>query len=166
MPKLRNKHKEGCPAGILEGENARCTCNEKPDIKVVARDFGKAHKEEAEAKGRKDKYRKQFFDLIDIPEQELARKTIFAECDDPEAYVASLYPKWRILKKEFSRVGDWKILIQEDPEKKNFVLVNPLDGQVYQRTVAESAPDVDLDRLKAEHPSIYRSVTFQPKPPR
>lgn len=140
----------------------------KPKIEEVAQEFGKAHAEENDAKKRKDKYRLLFFDLIEIPEDQLSRQTIYAECDNPEAYVASLYPKWRIISKKLvdEEIPDeWRLVIQEDPAKRNFVFVNPLDNKVYTRTVAESAPQVDLDRLKEDDPDLYESMTFQPDPP-
>jgi hypothetical protein len=140
----------------------------KPKIENVTRRWGKAHarKEAVEAQMAKD--RKLFFDLIQIPESELSRQTIYAECDDPDAYVASLYPKWRILSKKLvdeDIPDEWQLVIQEDPQKRNFTYINPLDGQVYTRTVAESAPAVDLERLEAENPDAYKAITFQPEPP-
>lgn len=137
----------------------------KPKIEEVTKLFGVAHAEEADAKARKEKYRKQFFDLIEIPESQLSRQSIWYEGDDPDGYVAAMYPKWRILKKDDS-AGEWKIIIQEDPAKKNFTYVNPLDGLVYARTVAESAPDIDLERLSVDRNKDWWEMTVQPKPPR
>jgi hypothetical protein len=166
---VSKKHKEDCPAGILKGERAKCTCNEKPDIAEVAKKFGRYHKQKSDADDQLKKFRKMFFDLIEIPETQLARQTIFAEADDPDRYVETLYPKWRIVKAE--QIGsdgellEWKLIIEEDPAKKTFQYVNPLDKKVYQRTVVESAPDVDLERMKKDAPALYANVTFQPDPP-
>jgi hypothetical protein len=145
----------------------------KPKIEEVTREFGLAHAEQADAKARMEKYKGIFYDLIVIPEDQLARQTIYYTGDDPEQHVATLYPKWRIIKKQLFDGPDdgsdveleWRILIQEDPAKKSFVYVNPLDGKVYQRTVAESAPGVDLAKLEAERPDVYKAITFQPDPP-
>lgn len=142
----------------------------KPTLDHVTRQFDKAHAEESDAKKRMAKFRKQFFDLIEIPEKELARQTIFAVTEDPDRYVATLYPKWRIITAKVTDEGsagqdaEWKLVIQEDPEKKTFQFINPTDKKVFQRTVVESAPDVDLERLKAENPLVYESITFQPEP--
>jgi hypothetical protein len=141
----------------------------KPKIENVTKRWGKAHarKEKVEAQMAKD--RKLFFDLIEIPETELSRQTIYAECDDPDAYVASLYPKWKLLSAllvDEEIPDEWKLVIQEDPTKRNYTFVNPLDGQVYTRTVTESAPDVDLERIKEEDPDFYHDITFQPTVPR
>ena len=140
----------------------------KPKIEEVTRDFGVEHKKKADAEAALKKLRKMFFDLISIPESQLARQTIYAECDDPQAYVAALYPKWKIISKKLvdpDIPDEWQLLIQEDPDKKSYHFVNPLDHQVYTRTVAESAPDVDLDRIKEDDPNWYEAITFQPDPP-
>lgn len=141
--------------------------DKKPKAKIeeVARDFGKAHAEESQAKSRKEKFRKMFFDLIEIPSTQLARQTIFAECDSPANYVATLYPKWRVVKADSLDSDEWRILIEEDPDKKNYVFINPLDKMVYSRTVAESAPGVDTERLKAEDPNLWEAITVQPPLP-
>lgn len=140
----------------------------KPKIENVTQEFGLAHAEADEAKRRMEKYRKMFFDLITIPENELATQVIYVECDDPRSYVATLYPKWKIKSKKLVNPAipdEWKIIIQEDPSKKTFQFINRLDGKVYQRTVAESAPDIDMDRLKEENPDIWEAITFQPPLP-
>lgn len=143
---------------------------EKPKIEEVTQKFGKAHAEEADAKSRMEKFKKQFYDLIEIPESELARQTIYYEGNDPEQHVATLYPKWRIVEKKvrsahMNNEHEWKIIIQEDPEKKTYVFINPLDKKVYTRTVAESAPGVDIERLKQEAPRLWENITVQPPPP-
>lgn len=142
----------------------------KPKIEEVTRDFGIEHAIKAVAEREMAKLRKLFFNLIDIPEPKLARQTIFANTEDPDRYVATLYPKWRIVTAQVIDEGsagqdaEWKLVIQEDPKKKTFVFINPLDKKVYTRTVAESAPDVDLERLRQERPLVYESITFQPEP--
>jgi hypothetical protein len=138
----------------------------KRKIDEVAQLFGQAHKEEAEWKKQKDKWRKQFFDLIAIPEEQLARQTIYIDAEDAELYVATLYPKWRILKKDKLEPLEWRVIIEEDPTKKTYQYVNPRDNQVYTRTVAESAPEVDLERMALDNSQFWYDVTFQPKPPR
>jgi hypothetical protein len=140
----------------------------KPKIENVTRRFGRAHGTKERAEKAMAKARQEFFDLIQIPESELSRQTIYAECDDPEAYVASLYPKWRILSSKLvdpEIPDEWKLVIQEDPDKRNYTYINPVDGKVYTRTVAESAPAVDLERLEKENQDAYKALTFQPEPP-
>jgi hypothetical protein len=139
------------------------------DIKEVTKEFGEAHAEEARWKSTKERLRKQFFDLLrlNIPTTQLAQTTIYYDGTDPEQHVATLYPKYMIVDKRFDlATKEWRILLREDIDRKSWSYVNPVDGNVYSRTVAESAPEVDLERLKADHPSIYKSVTFQPKPAR
>lgn len=145
----------------------------KPKLEEVTREFGKAHEDATDAEKRKEKNKKLFFDLITFPESELATQVIYYTGDDPERHVASLYPKWRIASKRLWDGPDdgsnteleWKLVIQEDPEKKTFVYKNPLDGKVYQRTVAESAPQPDVARLAQEHPEVWEAMTVQPDPP-
>lgn len=138
----------------------------KPKLEDITKEFGIAHKEEAEAKAKKEKYRKLFFDLITIPKSQLAQQTIFYEGSDPDNHVATLYPKWRVVAKEETDLdGEWRILIQEDPTKKSYTYLNKVDGMVYTRTVAESAPGVDLARLKAENPALYLEITVEPPKP-
>lgn len=140
----------------------------KPTLEEVTRQFGEAHAEEAQAKSRMEKYRKQFFDLLKavIPKTELARQTIYYEGDDPDQHVATLYPKWHILKKEVTHLdGEWRILIEEDPERKSWQYINPSDGKVYRRTVKESAPQIDVSRLRDDDPKFWESITVQPPLP-
>lgn len=140
----------------------------KPKIEDITRKFGERHMEKAEVEKEMAKLRKQFFDLIEIPQDKLARQTIYVE-GDPDQYVATLYPKWRIVKKEVTHIDDeseWRVIIEEDPEKKTYVYINPKDHKVYTRTVAESAPGVDLERLKEDNLLLYESITFKPDPPR
>lgn len=141
----------------------------KSKIEEVTKQFGEKHAAKDKADKEMKKLRKQFFDLIEVPEPELARQTIYVEAEDPEQYVATLYPKWRIVSyKTVAREADppeWKVIIQEDPDKKTYIFVNPLDKQVYQRTVAEGAPELDLERMKKEDPEFYERVTFEPPPP-
>jgi hypothetical protein len=141
----------------------------KSKIENVTKRFGRAHGTKERAEKAMAKARQEFFDLIEIPESELSQQTIYAECDDPEAYVASLYPKWQIVAcKTIAREDEppeWKIVIRENPEKRNFTYLNPLDGKVYGRTVAESAPEVDLARIKEDDEGWYKEITFQPDPP-
>lgn len=139
----------------------------KPKIESITRQFYKAHQRVEKYEKEKSRLRSIFFNLIDFEPEQLARQTIYVE-GDYEQHVATLYPKWRIVTKELIHSDDeteWRVIIEEDPEKKNFTFVNPFDGMAYSRTVAESAPGVDLDRLKAEKPLVYQSVTFQPDPP-
>jgi hypothetical protein len=142
----------------------------KPSLKEVTAEFGKAHAEEAAAKGRMEKYRKQFFDLLKaaIPKTELARQTIYYEGEDPDIHIATLYPKWEIIKANVidGNPPEWSLVIEEDPERKSWQYLNPEDGQVYRRTVKESAPQVDLERIEKEDPDLYFSLTFQPTAPR
>ena len=145
----------------------------KPKIEEVTRAFGIAHAQEASAKKEMERNKKLFYDLIVFPESELATQVIYYTGDDPDGHVASLYPKWRIAKKQLWDGPDdgsnteleWKLVLQEDPDGKTFVYKNPLDGNVYQRTVVESAPQVDLVKLEQERPDVYKAVTFQPDPP-
>lgn len=143
----------------------------KPKIENVAKRFGYWHGREAKAKAEMAKHRKMFFDLIEIPEEELAQQTIFAVTEDPDQYVATLYPKWKIISAKVIDEGcagqdaEWKLIIQEDPKKKTWQFINPVDQKVYQRTVVESAPEIDFERLAAEEPDAYESITFQPDPP-
>lgn len=141
----------------------------KPTLEQVTIEFGKAHAEEADAKTRMEKYRKQFFDLLKsaIPSSELARQTIYYEGEDPDAHIATLYPKWKVLKKELldEFPAEWRILIEEDPERKSWIFVNPINGYVFQRTVAESAPGIDLERMKEEDPFLYQTITVEPPKP-
>jgi hypothetical protein len=137
----------------------------KPKIEEITKQFGEKHSAKDKAEKEMKKLRQQFFDLIEIPEPELAQQTIYAETDDPAQYVAILYPKWKIVSKWERKDGEWKLIIQEDPTKKNHIFVNPLDKQVYTRTVVEGAPDVDLERMKEEDPELYERLTFEPPPP-
>lgn len=149
--------------------------NPKPKIEDVTRAFGKAHAAKAAAEATMKKFRQLFFDLIEIPEEQLARQSIYIDRvgdtpTDPEVYVATLYPKWKILSKQRFTVdedGDteWKLIIQEDPEKKSYTYINPIDGLVYTHSVAESAPSVDMERLKSEDPHLWQTITFQPPLP-
>lgn len=147
---------------------------ERPKIEEVTRDFGVAHAEKADAEKRMAKTRKLFFDLIEIPDDELAQQTIYYDGEDPEQHVAALYSKWKIIKQKWEpdpdadgeSDGEWHILIQEDPEKKSYQFINPLDEKVYARTVAESAPQIDMERLGKENPHLWQQVTFQPPLPK
>lgn len=139
----------------------------KPKIESITRQFNKAHQRVEKYEKEKGRLRAIFFNLISFDSEQLARQTIYVE-GDPDQHVATLYPKWRVVTKELIHLDDeteWRVIIEEDPEKKNFTFVNALDGMAYTRTVAESAPGIDLDRLKAEKPLVYQSVTFQPDPP-
>jgi hypothetical protein len=141
----------------------------KPKIEDVTRAFAVEHGVKATAEKEMAKLRKLFFDLIEIPETDLARQTIYVEAEDPEAYVAVMYPKWRIVNYKTVAAEDeppeWKVIIQEDPTKKTFQYVNPIDKKVYQRTVAEGAPDIDMERLKVEDMILWNAVTFRPPEP-
>lgn len=142
--------------------------SKKPTLEEVTQLFGKAHAEESDAKTRMEKYRKQFFDLLKdaIPQSKLARRTIYYEGNDPANYVATFYPKWRIIKKEVIHLdGEWRIIIEEDPTKKSWTFINAKDGQVYQRTVVESAPQIDMAKLATIEPGFFESITIQPPPP-
>lgn len=139
----------------------------KPKIEEVAKKFGEQDAIEAAAATEKAKLRKQFFDLIEIPEEELAQQVIFYEGDDPERHVATLFPKWKLIDKKLvdEFPAEWKLILQEDPDKKTYVFINPLDQKVYQKLVKESAPGVDMERLEKEDPHLWAKITFQPPPP-
>ena len=142
----------------------------KPNINTVTREFLQAHKDKADAEARMGKNRKKFFDLIQIPEDELARQTVYVETDDPTAWVAVMYPKWRIVSQRLMEEGsvfpEWRLLIEEDPEKKTYSYVNREIEKVFTRTVVEGAPGVDLAKLEEEDPELYERVTFLPEPVR
>jgi hypothetical protein len=144
---------------------------QKPEapIEDVTREYLRAHTEEAVVKERMAELKAKFFDLLkrQIPKTQLAQTTVYYDGDDPEQHVATLYPKWSIVSQNYDLIRkEWRILIQEDVDKKPWRYVNPIDKMVYERQVRESAPAVDLDRLKKDHPSLYKQMTFQPKPPR
>jgi hypothetical protein len=159
-------HSNECALNILEGENTKCSC---PTLVSVTKAFSKAHADKADAETRMAELKVKFFGLLkhQIPRTQLAQTTVYYDGDDPEQHVATLYPKWSIVSQNYDLSRkEWRILIQEDVDKKPWRYVNPIDKMVYERQVRESAPAVDLDRLKKDHPSLYKQMTFQPRPPR
>jgi len=106
---------------------------------------------------------------VSFKPEHLARQVIFVDNLDTEDevrnFVAVWYPRWTIAKLEDKGDG-WRVIIEEDREVKSFVFINPDDQKVYQRTIVESAPDVDLVRMQEEDPALYLNITRVPDVPR
>ncbi len=149
------------------GPGHRVDKKEPETIDEVTVAFAEAHRQQEQAKSTMDGLKSKFFSMLTIPQTKLARQTVYYDGTDPEQHVATLYPKYQIISKHFD-LGqkEWRLVIEEDPEKKTWTYFNRAAGLVFERQVRESAPAVDLARLKKEHPALYRQMTFQPKPPR
>lgn len=131
-------------------------------LKFASKQFLTWYKKAEEAEKKKKEYRQMFFDSIEFKPSELARQSVFVPLgEDPMKWAAIWYPRWRVV--AGGRVLDeWKIVIEEDPKYKSFTFIHPTSHKVYQRTVAESSPQVDLNELKEKNPLLYEKVTQYP----
>lgn len=134
-------------------------------ISKAAAKFGKLHAELNKLNKEIEKARTEFLDEIQYESQELAQQVIFYDGKDPEHYVSVMYPKYRLLKSKEIGDDEWKLVLEEDPEFKSYAYVNLEDNQVYQRTIAESAPDIDIRKLREEDSELWFKVTKAPPTP-
>jgi hypothetical protein len=139
---------------------------EPETVEEITKRYGEVHAQYDQLGKEKEELRSKFFKSIQFKEEDLARQSVWYEGRNPEAYIAATYPAWEIIKLVGTGDGEWKIVIREKSEVKPFVFVNPKDGLVYQRGLAESAPQPNLEKIREFDYKLYKRITFQPIPPR
>jgi hypothetical protein len=127
--------------------------------RVAGRAFARANASLERAKLKREQKRAEFIASVDasVGPQDLERQVIYPD-KDPEAFVRIHYPKWRILAQE-ETIDGWRVLIEEDPAYKTAVIIDPVEGMVYQRSVSEGSPDFDQERMRSENPTLFKRVT-------
>jgi hypothetical protein len=55
----------------------------------------------------------------------------------------------------------YKVILEEDPKWLDFTYINEHDGNVYCRKVEDGKMNIDADRMEAEDPELFKSVTME-----
>lgn len=77
---------------------------------------------------------------------------------DARTRLERLFPTYEILD-VVPEKDQWKGLLQECPEYREFTFVNEADGRVYQRQIVLGSPLLDDERLKDEQPALWLLVS-------
>jgi hypothetical protein len=120
--------------------------------------FATAYHRSKRVEARRNEERTKFFQAMDmvLEQKELARKTIKIDPSDPfiAKWVKDYHPGWRFV----SALND-RAIIEQDPSFLKHSVINPRDHMVYGRTVSESAPMLDDQRLHDEDYWLWHEVT-------
>ncbi len=138
-------------------------------LEGVTKAFGENHAKKKDAEAQLKRKKTQFFDLATETciEEGLATTTVkysgestFGKAipDDLAEYVATWHPGWRLVEAEND-----KLILEEDPEVKEFTFANNEDGKVYWRNQVQGSPELDDDLLQKEDPELWEEAS-QPAP--
>ena len=136
------------------------------DLDEITGVLGGAYKDWKKAEKEKDKLKKRFFDAInetlkeEVPQQVVQQ--VEAEDEEEALRIAQrMYPRFRTLdaQPDDDSSGQWNVILEENPELKEFSYTNVTDGNVYQRIIAEGTPFLDDEGLAEEQPALWEAIT-------
>lgn len=134
------------------------------DLDEVTGELGSAYETWKGAEKRKDKLKRQFFDKInEALKEEVPRQVVqqIEAQDEEEALriAQRMHPRFRTLDAQPDEEGKWNLVLEEDPELREFSYLNKTDGKVYQRIIAEGTPSLDDEGLAEEQPDLWDAIT-------
>lgn len=140
-------------------------------LKVVATELGKSYLAWKSNERKKDTARKKFFKLAteDLVQSELAEDVVEIEATDAEQardLISKKYPAWSVetVREHPDREGWFEAIIQENPDLLPYALVE--GGFKIKRVVSKGQTFIDDERLLAEDPDLWHTVTYVPEPER
>jgi hypothetical protein len=139
---------------------------DEDDLKELTTDLGHHYRRWKTHEAEKEKLRKRFFEqaTTHTAEKVAARsvEVIEAVGEEEALRIAQRrYNRHRVLDVEDNDDGTWSVIYEENPTYKDFKYVNPDDGQVYQRVIAENAPYLDDQAIQDENPELWDQITRQ-----
>ncbi len=134
------------------------------DLSDITQRLGEAHRRWKEAEKAKNDARDEFFRAI----KESAGPDMVAQGVE-EIEAVNEEEALRVAQRRFHRhkvldvveqdVGRWKVILEEDLDYRPYQYVNPIDGQVYSKIIAENAPSLDDEALQTDHPDLWNRIT-------
>lgn len=138
------------------------------DLDEITRGLGKEYRTWKEAEKAKDRYKKKFFEAInetlreEVPQQ-VVQKVEATDEEEALRIAQRMYPRFRTVdcQPDDDDPGQWNVILEENPELKDFAHTNKTDGNVYQRIIAEGTPSLDDEGLKDEQPALWEAITTE-----
>jgi hypothetical protein len=132
-------------------------------VKLTAR-LGKRYRTFKDKERLKEESRKEFFEAAtkETEAEVLATKAVSItaqDSNDAQTKVGQQNPRWRVVGVTSLGGDEYRVSLEEDPQYKPFVFVNPQDGQVYRKTVQAGTPTLDDDALREDDPELWESIT-------
>jgi uncharacterized protein YnzC (UPF0291/DUF896 family) len=132
----------------------------------VTQRLGRSHKKWKEAEQQKNKLRDEFFAAVneELANELAAQSIVDVEGQDEEEVLRIAqrrFQKHRVVDVRQESATTWKVVLEENPEYRDFQYINPEDGQVYSRIVAEGAPFLDDDAIREENPELWDKITHE-----
>lgn len=134
------------------------------DMSQVTKKLGQSYRQWKESEKEKNRLRDEFFRVATeaCQEETPAQVVEQVEAQDEEECLRSAqrrFPRHKVLDVREVSEGQWNVILEENPELKEFSYVNEEDGQVYQRIISEGAPSLDDEGLKEEQPGLWEAIT-------
>ena len=138
----------------------------EPSLEIITREFGLTYSAAKTTAKDLEKQKQRLFQAINkvVAKGLLAQQIIDCpELEDGELmaeWVLKHYPGWRL---KDAKCEEGKLLIEEDPTLAKYRYVNAGDGYVYGRTVANSGPMLDDEKLREEDSDLWREISQVPE---
>lgn len=136
------------------------------ELDDVTHNLGTAYEVWKNSEKAKDSLKRKFFDKInEALREEVPRQVVQqVEAQDEEEALRiaqRMYPRFKTLDAQPDDEGKWNLVLEEDPELREFSYLNKTDGKVYQRIIAEGTPSLDDDGLAEEQPDLWDAITTE-----
>ena len=132
----------------------------------VTGELGSVYETWKRAEKVKDMLKRHFFDAIneelkdEVPKQ-VVQQVEAADEEEALRIAQRMYPRFTTVTVREDSDGIWNVVLEENPELREFSYLNKADGKVYQRIIAEGSPSLDDEGLAEEQPELWDSITTE-----
>lgn len=136
------------------------------DLNEITGELGRQYRAWKESEKAKDKLKKWFFDaateaLKDATPSQVIERIEAVDEEEALRIAQRRFQRHRVVDVVEHSEGQWDLILEEDPQLKDFSWINPSDGQVYSRVIAEGAPSLDDESLMEEQPGLWEAITTE-----
>jgi hypothetical protein len=127
--------------------------------------LGEAYRSWKRLEKEKDAAKREFFELAttelgsELPEQSVEH--VEAETEEEALRIAQRLFHRHLVKDVREDEEGWHVILEEDPELREFTYINRSDGYVYKRSISEGAPSLDDQGLAQEQPELWEAITHE-----
>lgn len=137
------------------------------DLERITTGLGENYKAWKLAEKTKDRAKREFFNAVNEKlseeiSQQVIEKVEASDMEEALRVGQRRFPRFRVVDCQQPEGDDyWHLILEENPELKEFSYLNRSDGQVYQRIIAEGSPILDDEGLAEEQPELWEAITTE-----
>lgn len=140
-------------------------------LTVISKKLGEEYRENKEAAAALALAKQEFFNEIDARLAAQPRRTIVVDypfkaamTKDYQKWIEENHPGFILKEAKLAKAGqdfpDVKLSLIEDPKYQKFTYVNKEEGLSYSRNIIRSSVDLDAEKLKRDHPEVWKRITY------